>query len=237
MSRRSPVRPMKSRVEAVEVARQHLLGVAGGVGGHVDDVDLRPVGRAEPGHRRGQVAHHDAADVGAVGVAEEDQRERLVGVPVSEYGAPAVSVSGGAEHLERRVEPLAGELGRPLRRPSAPPQPARSTSGDQQGERRGCGALLATPDPGGEVLGEGRQRAQPGRAVVGVVEQRAHERGAHDHAVGVRRHLGGLVAGADAEPDADRQVRVVRARVRATSGPARSLVVVRAPVTPMTAVA
>ena len=33
-----------------------------------------------------------------------------------------------------------------------------------------------------------------------------HERRAHDHAVGVRRHLGGLVAVADAEADPDRQV-------------------------------
>ena len=51
-----------------------------------------------------------------------------------------------------------------------------------------------------------------------------------------RRHLGGLVAVGDAEPDADRQVGHGRGSAR-RAGPARSLVVARAPVTPITAVA
>ena len=48
----------------------------------------------EPGHRRGEVGHHDLADVRAVGVAEEDQGQRLVGARRrASTAAPSVSVS------------------------------------------------------------------------------------------------------------------------------------------------
>ena len=80
------------------------------------------------------------------------------------------------------------------------------------------------------------ERAETGRPVVGVVEQDPHERRADDHAVGVRRDLGGLVAVADAEPDPDREV-----GGGAGAGDERPGQVAgassRAPVTPMTAVA
>ena len=115
---------------------------------------------------------------------------------------------------------------------------AAGGEGEQEapGERRAACVLAHAAYPVRQVLGERGERAQPGGAVVGVVEQRPDERRPDDHPVGVRRHLGGLVAVADAEAHAHRQLGA-RALVRATSGPASSLVVARAPVTPMTAVA
>ena len=234
--------PDERRVEPVEVVAQHRLVVARRVGGHEDHLHLLAVGLVEPGQRRGQRGHHDLADVGAVGVAEEDQGQRLVGVG-GERERLAVGVGQrGVGHDVRLVEHRGGvAVVVPLAGSASPPQPASASSASRQAGReqpvRRAGS--PTPHPGGEVVGEGGERAQPGGPVVGVVEQDAHEGGADDHAVGVRRHLGGLVAGADAEPDPHRQVGVagLSARVRATSGAARSLVVARAPVTPMTAVA
>ena len=123
-----------------------------------------------------------------------------------------------------RLDVVATAAGRPTRSAAAP----------------SSAAALRTPDTVREVLGERGERTQPGRAVVGVVEKRPDERRADDHPVGVRRDLGGLVAVADAEAHAYGQLRAeldTAALVRATSGPARSLVVARVPVTPMTAVA
>jgi hypothetical protein len=106
--------------------------------------------------------------------------------------------------------------------PSPPQRPPARGDGEGAAPNWRAGTLRTSDSPG-EVLGQRGERAQAGGPVVGVVEERAHEGRADDHAVGVRRDLGGLVAVADAEADADGQVR--RRRVRATSGPARSLVV------------
>ena len=58
---------------------------------------------------------------------------------------------------------------------------------------------------GGQLGGQRAQRVRPlgrGRGV----DQAAHQRGPDDDAVGEGGHLGGLGAGGDPEPDADRQV-------------------------------
>ena len=126
--------PDERRVEAVEIVAQHLLGVAGRVGGHEDDVDLLAVGVVEPGHRRGEVGHHDLADVGAVRVAEEDQRQPACRCSsASEYGSPSVSVSGVAGTSYGSVEHGAGERARRLVA-AAPGQ--HQHRGEQRGQRR-----------------------------------------------------------------------------------------------------
>ena len=165
-------------------ARSAVLGVARGVGGDEDDVDPLAVGVVEPGHRRGEVGHHRLADVGAVGVAEEDQRQVPVGV-LGERVRLAVGVGQRRRgHRERRVEHGAGQLARRPRLVARRRRrrAARSGTASECGER-----LLRTTDPRGEVLGQRGQRAQARGPVVRVVEQGADERRADDHAVGVRR--------------------------------------------------
>ena len=64
----------------------------------------------------------------------------------------------------------------------------------------GCGP--ARRDTGGQLGAPARARRPPRRC------RRGHQRRADDHRVGEPGDLGGLLAGADAEADADRQVRV-----------------------------
>ena len=99
MSSSGPVSPSKDGAEPVEVGPQGRGVVARRVGGDEPDVDLVGVGRRRAGDRGGDVGHDGLADVGALGVAEEHQRQRL---------------------LQRRpeVEGLALGVGQPLRRPS-----------------------------------------------------------------------------------------------------------------------
>src|SRR5512145_2370401 len=64
----------------------------------------------------------------------------------------------------------------------------------------------ATADACGELAGQLGKGVEPGTTVRAGVEQPAHEGRPDDDAVGVARHLGGLVARGHTEPDADREV-------------------------------
>ena len=120
------------------------------------------------------------------------------------YAAPSVSTSGVEETANGGSSDGAGEL----RRGSA----AAAAAAGQQRQRPSRTAatqrryLVPRRTPSARSVGQRAQGVEAGRLVVGVVEEGAHEGGADDHAVGVRRHLGGLVAVADAEPDGDREV-------------------------------
>ena len=121
---------------------------------------------------------------------------------------PSVSVSGVAATSYGGSSTGAGErrVPTPTRRPQAGEQ-HRSSQRRPATRRRTAGARLAHGVPRRRGPRSARAApASPPAAVVGVVEQRADEGRADDHPVGVRRDLGRLVAVADAEPDADRQV-------------------------------
>ena len=168
--------------------------------------------------------------VGAVGVAEEDQGHPPVRAVASENGRPSVSTSevDGTWKGRGSTEPVK-RVGRALRAAAQDEGHERERA---TGRPRQAGYARRTPAARSSV--SARSAVSPSRPVV-VVEQGAHEGGADDHRVGVRRHLGGLVAVADPEPDPDRQVGDPPGALDQRPGEVAG--VARAPVTPITAVA
>ena len=125
--------------------------------------DAAAVGGVELEHRRGEGAHHGRAIVGAVGVAEEDQREPLVGA-----GGERERACRRCRSARCRARGTAGAARAPVNvaRPSccraAAPQPA--ASGQRAAGRAAAATGLATAHPVGEVLGERGQRLQRRRS-------------------------------------------------------------------------
>ena len=158
-------------VEAVEVGAQRGPVVAGGVGGHELHPDRRTLLVVEPGERRGDVGHHHLADVGAVGVAEEHQRELVAGLGgaavetvVGAVGGGQRDVGGGVglgEHrAEHAVVVLHGHVGdRPVRR-----RRADGAGGEQQrgrGDRGREGRVYARRTPAARSRVSSTRAASP----------------------------------------------------------------------------
>ncbi len=228
MVSRSLVRPDERLVEACR-GSSRILGRVSWSGSLVTKTtcDVVAVALVEPGQRGGEVVEDRRADVGAPDVAEEHQRQPLVGVG-GERERLAVGVGEvGVGHRVGVLEHGAAERGRVV----AATAPDESGQGEQEdgdqsdgasvssaaGTRRGHVGLRPTPrcraegpharrTPPARSSVRAVERAQAGRPVVEVVEQGAHEGRADDHAVGERSDVGGLVAGADAEADTDGQV-------------------------------
>ena len=121
------------------------------------------VGVGEPGQRRGDGAHHDLADVGTVGVAEEDQRALALRGQVERL---AVGVGEGDVRYDVRLVESDAVVAVVVRRGDPGDRRAavvRGAAADEQRSSAGRpgGAVLATAYPGGEVLGERGQRLEP----------------------------------------------------------------------------
>ena len=220
------------RVEAVEVGAQRRRVVAGRVGGH--EAPRRPASRCsvvEPGHRRGEVGHHHRADVGAVGVAEEDQGQRLVGArrpgstarrrcrSAAASGTTYGSVEDGAVHA---VVVATGDDGRRRRG-------LRTAAGERQ-DQQADAATAATPatharTPAGQVLRSGPPA--PRSPAPGSSAWSSRTRTNAEPTITPSAYAATSAAWAPVPTPRPTPIgRSVTARVRATSGPARSLVVV-----------
>ena len=222
----SPVSPMNCvrqvGVEPAQVLAEHRRGVARRVGRHEDDLQLLDQRRVEPAQGDRDVGHRRRADVGAVRVAEEQQRRlargrgrevegRAAGVGERERRPPVglgqvepgVGVVGPSTvaGAEARVVVPAALGGAPCRRPAR-----RQPGGEQQRRQRRAQAAA----DGGAHEDTVRRGARSPRTTPAIAddqredrqEQRDARRAGPPCAVLVRRRRGPSVAASVAAPRA-----------------------------------
>ena len=155
----------EGRVEPVEVARAASASSsrAGSVVTNTTSTCSRSASSSRV-MRRGEAGHHGLADVGAVGVAEEDQRQPLVGV-----GRERVRLAVGVGQRRRRGRRRAGRARCRATSPSSgvsAPQPVeqRQRAGRPPSDAARAASARRTPSARSSVEGRAGRRSPAARS-------------------------------------------------------------------------